>query len=64
MFLLTVIQRISQGENGTNKVDPLPACLMTHLKTITEYNFCGNEGEINAIEPLLQTTRLLDSQVI
>ena len=52
------------AENGGNIINPLPGCFCTKLKVVKIYDFCGSDGELNAIKFLLQKTLVLDTLYI
>ncbi|XP_020216060.1 putative F-box/FBD/LRR-repeat protein At1g78760 [Cajanus cajan] len=56
--LLDFIMGVSLRMSDAIKVDPLPTCFSTHLKTIRISGFTGNEKEMVAIRFLLQSPAL------
>ncbi|KAK7308169.1 hypothetical protein VNO77_41766 [Canavalia gladiata] len=55
------VMGVSLPQNGSNNIGLLPTCFITHLKTIKIYGFSGNEGELDAIQYLLQAAPVLDA---
>lgn len=55
------IQGVFLHKNDLMKVDPLPSCLVTNLKTLRLYGFTGNKDEMFAIKVLLKSMPMLEA---
>jgi len=61
MMFYLYVQGLFLHKNALKKINPVPTCLETSIKTIRIYGFTGSKDELFAIKLLLKSTRVLDA---
>ncbi|OMP10758.1 hypothetical protein COLO4_04295 [Corchorus olitorius] len=60
LHLLEGVRLSTNSEEDDKIFNPVPACFLTHLKTVKLSNFSGTEEELRVVKSLLQRARVLE----
>ncbi|OMO63924.1 hypothetical protein CCACVL1_22173 [Corchorus capsularis] len=60
LHLLMGVRLSTISEEDDKVFNPVPACFLTHLKTVKLYKFNGTEEELRVVKSLLQRARVLE----